>query len=72
MNLLVLVTSLLLAAYVWTVRFQPIEPDCRSNQTRLGATLAEAARTCACAVRGIVSLSPRFVGPRNAVVDPFE
>jgi hypothetical protein len=41
----------------WAARFRPVEPRCMENQARLGATTDEAARTCTCTIREIVSRS---------------
>jgi len=41
----------------WATRLEAIQPRCLQNQTWLGAATAEAARTCACTVREIVSRS---------------
>ena len=41
----------------WATRLEAIQPRCLQNQTWLGAPAAEAARTCSCTIREIVSRS---------------
>jgi len=41
----------------WATRLEAIQPRCLQNQTWLGAAAAEAARTCSCTIREIVSRS---------------
>ena len=41
----------------WATRLEAIQPHCLRNQTWLGAAAAEAARTCSCTIREIVSRS---------------
>ena len=41
----------------WATRLETIQPRCLQNQTWLGAAAAEAARTCSCTIREIVSRS---------------
>jgi hypothetical protein len=41
----------------WATRLEAIQPHCLQNQTWLGAPAAEAARTCSCTIREIVSRS---------------
>src|SRR5438552_6404633 len=41
----------------WATRLEAIQPRCLQNQTWLGAPAAEAARTCTCTIREIVSRS---------------
>jgi hypothetical protein len=41
----------------WATRLEAVQPRCLQNQTWLGAAAAEAARTCSCTIREIVSRS---------------